>query len=171
MDYLGFKKAIGKSIVKNLSIGILLLSFGIFVAWLRETSTTIDNRNIPAGGFVIFWVMVGLFTFLGSFIIIKGINDAQKLRSDNLPILNAIKNGDKTFLIWIYEYITSVKGGVPDHQVRTYTRNGVSIIFSVRKKRVQDVMSYLKQEFPGATLGWTAEIEQQMNEYFDSIRK
>ena len=157
--------------MKNVIVGTGIFLFGVFIAWLVLSGADPDMKYLPIGGLIVIWVLAGLCLFLGGYMMVKVISDWMKLRKGDHPILNAIRTSDTSYLVWVYENITSVQGGGSDHQIWTFSKTGSKIILSVKKKRVRAIMNYLKQEFPNVTLGWTSEIEQEMSERFEKAKK
>ena len=166
MDLKGFKKAVTKSVVKNVIVGTGIFLFGVFIVWLVVSGADPESKDMTMAGKIVIWVLAGLCLFFGFFITFMHLKNHFKVQRGDHPIIKAIENGDNGHLVWIYENITRVEGGGSDHQLWTFDRNGKQFILSVKAKRVQEVMAYLKEQFPSAVLGYTKEIEEQMNAYF-----
>lgn len=163
MDYNGFKKAIKKSFVKSIIVGIGIFMFGAFIAWLILSGADSEMDDMGTGGLIVIWVLAGLCLFFGGAITFKQIKDALYLSQDKHPILNALKKGDRAYVIWVYEYVTQVNGGGSDHQVWVFSLDGKKHILSLKKKRIQEVIQYLTVQFPDATIGYSEEIKDQMS--------
>lgn len=166
MNYNEFRKAISKSHVKNIIVGTGIFMFGVFIAWSVLSEADPEMAEIPIGGMIVIWTLAGICLFFGGFITFKQISDAIKMKSGDHPILLAIRNEDKDYLVWIYEYVTKVQGGGSDYQVWTFSRDGKKIHLSLKKHRIQDVIKYLATKFPNATLGYSDDIAAQMRDKF-----
>ena len=166
MDISGFRKAISKSFVKNIIIGTCITAFGGFIAWLILSGADSEMDDIPAGGMIVIWTLAGLCFFFGGLITFKHVREAFALRSGKHPVLSAIKNGDKGYLVWIYENVISVQGGGSDHQIWSYSHDGKQHIMSIKGKRVKEVIKFLQEQFPNAVMGYSDEIRENMGQSF-----
>ena len=163
MDLNGFKKAISKSVVKNVIVGGGIFLFGVFIAWLVLSGADSEMKDITIGGLIVIWVLAGLCLFFGFFITFQHIRNHLKVKKGDHPLVNAIEQGNKGYLIWIYEYVTQVQGGGSDHQIWAFSQDGEKHILSLKKKRIGEVMDYLSKEFPNAVVGYSEEIRDRMS--------
>lgn len=166
MDINGFRKAISKSFTKNIIIGTCITAFGVFIAWLILSGADSEMDDIPLGGMIVIWTLAGLCFFFGGVITMKHIREAINMRTGKHPIINAIESGDQGFLVWIYENVISVQGGGSDHQIWSYTKDGDHHVLSIKGKRVQEVLKYLKEQFPNVVVGYSDEIKDNMSRSF-----
>lgn len=166
MDISGFRKAISKSFTKNIIIGTCITAFGIFIAWLVLSGADSEIDDMPIGGMIVIWTLAALCFFFGGVITIKHIKEAIGMRTGKHPVINAIESGDKGYLVWVYENVISVQGGGSDHQIWSYTRDGEQHILSLKGKRIKEVMTYLKEQFPNAVFGYSDEIRDNMSRSF-----
>jgi hypothetical protein len=166
MEIKDFKKVIGKSNTKNIIVGSGIFLFGIFIVWLILSGADSEMDDMGVGGMVVLWILAGLCLLFGGVLIINPIRSFMQVKSGKHPVVHAIESGNKGFIVWIYENITQVQGGGSDHQIWAFTEDGKKLILSIKGKRVQEVINYLSQQFPNAVVGWTEDIEEQMQQYF-----
>jgi len=164
MDLNGFKKAVTKSVVKNVIVGTCIFLFGVFIAWLVLSGADSEMKDMGIGGYIVIWALAGICLFFGFFITFQHVRDHLRVKKGDHPIVKAIESGDKGHIIWMYEYITQVQGGGSDHQIWTFDREGKKFILSLKAKLVQEVMQYLKLQFPNAVLGYSEEIRENMSQ-------
>jgi len=164
MEIQEFKKAISKSHTKNIIVGTGITLFGVFIVWLVLSGADSEMDDMGVGGMIVIWILAGICLLFGIGITAMHIKDAIRMKKGEHPVVNAIQEGDKGFLIWMYEYVTQVQGGGSDHQVWAYDREGQKMILSLKKKRVQEVLKYLSEQFPNAVVGYSEEIREQMSQ-------
>ena len=162
MDLNGFKKAISKSVVKNVIVGGGIFMFGVFIAWMLSGADS-ESEDMTIGGLIVIWTLAVLCLFFGFFITFMPVRDYLKVRKGDHPLVNAIEQGNKGYLIWVYEYVTQVQGGGSDHQVWAYSQDGEKHILSLKQKRIAEVIEYLSQQFPNAVVGYSEEIRERMS--------
>lgn len=164
MDIQTFKKAISKSHTKNIIVGSCITLFGVFIVWLILSGADSEMDDMGVGGLIVIWILAGICLLFGGGITFMHVKDALRMKKGDHPVINAIEQGDKGFLVWVYEYVTQVQGGGSDHQIWAYDREGNKMVLSLKKKRVQEVMTYLSDQFPAMVVGYSEEIRAQMSE-------
>jgi hypothetical protein len=164
MDINGFKRAVSKSVVKNVIVGIGIFLFGVFIAWLVIPGTDSEMKDMTIAGFIVIWALAGCCLFFGFLITLQHIRHHIKMKKGNHPIVIALETGNNDHLVWIYEHVTSVQGGGSDHQIWTYDKNGAKFVMSLKAKRINKVIKYLQEQFPEAVFGYTEEIRISMSE-------
>lgn len=162
MNNASFKIILAKSAKKQFRIGILLFCIGLMFAAIPF----LDPSEMGTGGLVIFVILTSLTLFLGLFLIYSGRKTTNQLKFDAHPLMSAILNGDKTFILWFHEQVTTVKNfeSRADHQIWLYHRSNKPITISVKKDEVEATMDYLTQHFPNALVGFTDENKKKMKE-------
>lgn len=163
MDINEFKKAISKSFTKNIIGGAGITLFGVLIISLVVAGVDTEMKDMSTGGMIVIWLLAAICLLFGISIITVNLKGAIRMKKGQHPIVNAIQSGEKDFLIWMYEYVTKVKGGGSDHQVWAYDKDGNKVILSLRKKRVRKVLNYLSQEFPDAAVGYSEELRDKIS--------
>lgn len=150
-----------KSSVKILIIGIVIFFIGLPIA----------GANFYDESKMSYWIFGLLFIGLSLFMIIKPIRDLSSLKSDSHPILNAIKTGDKNFIVWIYikEIISNVEGvkvGKSNNVVIVTKMNKTMELVINRRTSPDELINYVKSEFPNALVGFTNENSEKVKALF-----
>ncbi len=152
MIFESFKRILIKSNNKILITGIVIFITGALMA---VGSLFADNNT--AG-----WVISSIFIALGLLILVRSLAAINQIKSDELPLLKAIKNQESDFMVWIYikEIVGKVEG------VKVSKSNNV-VICSKDNKHIEIVLSkkedpealiaYLLTLFPAALVGFTDE--------------
>lgn len=161
MNYIEFKSVLKKSSVKILIIGIFILLIGlpIFGANFYDESKTS------------YWVMGLLFIGLGLLMTIKPTLDILSIKSDTHPILKSIQTGSKDFIVWVYiKEITSkvegVKVGKSNNVVIVTKLNKMIELVLNNKTSPDELIDYVKSQFPYALVGYTTENEEKVKSLF-----
>lgn len=165
-----FEQIIGKSNIKQLIIGIFIFAFGAFIAWLVLSGADSEMDDMSIGGMIVIWILCGLCLLFGGALIWMPIKTSRQVKSGNHPILKAIDTGDRGFVVWAYEHITQVKGGGKDHFVYVFTREGKQINLSVKGKRVQEILTFIQNEFPNAFIGFSEEQQQRYKQMVKALK-
>lgn len=116
---------------------------------------------------VAFWIMTGLFLVLGFPILILSLRDLSRIRSGTLPLLKAINEHQKDYIVWIYnnEVISNVSGVAvgKSSNIVLYDRHGKTIQVILGKKAslsADAVVNYLASEFPDADTGYSDQTRE-----------
>lgn len=156
-DINDLKKELGRSDVKNFIIGFFILAFGAFITWMIIADVD-KSSDVGEGGLVILWILAGICLFFGGFLCFKVIQGKLQRAKGTHPLLNAIENNQGDFIVWMYEHVSSVKGGGSSHAIWMHRKDGKLITISAKEKRVKELLNYLHQQFPYADLGYTDEF-------------
>ncbi|UKN00132.1 hypothetical protein K6119_10340 [Paracrocinitomix mangrovi] len=171
MELADFKKILGKSNTKKSIIATFILLFGVFMLWLILSGADSEMDEVGVGGLIVLWVLIAICILIGGFILFQSIKSTMDIKNGKHGIVAAINEGNKGYLIWIYEHVTSVKGGGSDHYIYAYADNGQLHTISIKKKRVKGIFDFLSTHFPNAVLGYDDEIAKRMNENLKHIKK
>lgn len=111
---------------------------------------------------VVYWVFASIFIALGLFILIRSASELSRIQNGQLPLLKALKEGDSTFVTWLYvQQINTKAYGAQvgqSHNVVVCDRLGKQQIFVLnRKVDPEPVMEFLYASFPGALIGYSKE--------------
>lgn len=166
MDLSEFKKMITKSDKKNIIVGSGIFLFGVFIVWLVLSGADSEADEIGTGGMIVLWSLVGCCLLFGGVLIINPIKSYFSVKSGKHPLVNAIQSGDKGYLVWIYEHVTSVQGGGTDHRIYIYNRDGKMTNLALKQKRIQPTIAFLAEQFPNAVLGYSDDIAARMKQEF-----
>lgn len=161
MNYIEFKSVLKKSSVKILIIGIFVLLIGLPILganFFDESKTS-------------YWIMGLLFTGLGLLMVIKPILDILSINSDTHPILKSIQSGTKDFIVWVYiKEITSkvegVKVGKSNNVVIVTKLNKMIELVLNNKTSPDELIDYVKSQFPNALVGYTSENSEKVKSLF-----
>ncbi|MBI3136439.1 MAG: hypothetical protein HYZ14_17320 [Bacteroidetes bacterium] len=155
MNYTEFKSILSKSKRKMIVVGVFVTLVGIpFLL-----ANFLDQSKI------VYWIFAAIFLALGLFMIVKPMSDLGKINSDQLPLLKAIKNQQRDYVIWVYQkVITSevdgIKAGKTNNVVIYTNSNKMEEILLGKKGNVDGVIAYLSAEFPGALVGYSTETRE-----------
>lgn len=161
MNYDIFKSILAKSSQKILLVGLLLFFIGVPIL----ISNLFGDSNTAA------WVISIIFIILGLLVIIRSINDLIKIKSDTLPLLNAINQKQLDYIIWIYQKeITSkvegVKVGKSNNIIVCSNNNKHYEIVLGKKISPTEIIQYLSALFPKAYVGYSDEIKKEVELIF-----
>lgn len=122
-----------------------------------------------------FLITGGVLTLLTLFLLMISIRDLSRINADELPILKAIRQGQKDYLVWMYvkEINTKVEGvqaGTSNNLVLINRQGKMEELVLNRKTSPYDIMDYLGTEFPDAHVGYSddtrAEVSQLLGKKF-----
>lgn len=161
MNYIEFKAVLKKSSVKILIIGIFVLLIGL----------PILGANFYDESKTSYWVIGLLFVALGLLMTVKPILDISSIKSDNHPILKSIQTGTKDFIVWVYiKEITSkvegVKVGKSNNVVIVTKLNKMIELVLNNKTSPEELIEYVKSQFPNALVGYTDENSEKVKSLF-----
>lgn len=149
MDVNEVAKIMKGSATKVIILSLVIIGLGgaiLVGAFLEE-----DGFNIGLG------VFGGLITALGLIAIIRTIVAATKN-----PLVNAIKSGDREFLVWVYNKQINTTAGHDGPTLGTsqnvvlYYKDGKNLELTLGKKSDPVAfVQFLKQEFPNAHVGYS----------------
>lgn len=111
---------------------------------------------------IVYWVFGLIFVLLGLFILLKSIADLNKIKSGQLPLLRAIEDADRGFVIWMYvqeinSKVEGIKVGTTNNVVVFDRNHKMESIILSRKGNPHDVLNFLCQHFPESKVGYTDE--------------
>jgi hypothetical protein len=152
-----FKKTIARSIIKNTIVGSGIFLFGVFIAWLILSGA--DPEPMSVGGLIVLWVLAVICLFVGFCIVFFPVKAAADVRKGRHEVVRAIQQGDSSYVLWFYEYITQVKNGGSDHQVWIFGKDGRRFTIATNAKKAKEILEYLHQQFPPALYGYSKEFE------------
>lgn len=161
MNYIEFKSVLKKSSVKILVIGIFILFIGL----------PILGANFYDESKTVYWIIGLLFMALGLLMIIKPLLDILSIKSDTHPILKSIQTGNKDFIVWVYiKEITSkvegVKVGKSNNVVIVTKLNKMIELVLNNKTSPDELIAYVKSQFPDALVGYTTENSEKVKSLF-----
>lgn len=163
MDYRKLRSILLKSYIGIFMIVFIILGAGVSIFVLLASTNHGMLSNILK---IIFG---GAFTGLGGFVLYKKLPDFMAIFSGNLPVLKALKEGDKDYVVWIYRQqidTTMGNGGATvgsTNNVMFYDRNGHSESLVLRKTPAEDVIAFLKEEFPEARVGYDKKTRKEVS--------
>ena len=156
------KNRLAKNGRSQIIIGIIVIVIGLgFIALF--TSGVGDKSELSEIGEVFLWLLFGGFVVLGLIVMIKGMQLKKSVVDGSHPLINAINNGDKGFVIWFYEHMTTVNGGNPTYQILMYSIDKKCYRIGLKNEsQSKEVFQLLNSCFPNAILGYTPEIANNM---------
>lgn len=155
-----FIKLLTKTGTKMLIIGLSISAFAVFMIWLGLSGA---DSEMTQGTFIGLMIFAGIFLLVGLFMILMPLNTSMKIKNGKHGLVNSIRNNDSSYIVWFYEHIINVKSGPAKnsaHKIWLYSVDDKHYSVDVKKTQVPEVMQYLGSKFPGATVGYTAEIEK-----------
>jgi len=120
---------------------------------------------------VVIWILAGLCVLIGGFTVYNVIKGKMLRSKGTHPLLHAIENKETDFAVWMYENVSSVKGGGSSHAIYITTKYDKLITITVKGKRVQELLKYLHSQFPSAELGYSDEIVARIKEWGKEHKK
>jgi len=156
-DLNDLKKELGRSDVKNFIVGFFIFAFGAFIAWMIIADVD-KSSDVGEGGMVILWILAGICLLLGGFMCFKVVQGKIQRSNGTHPLLSAIERNEGDFIVWMYEHVSSIKGGGSSHAIWLHRKDGKLITVTVKGKRVKELLQYLHSQFPYADLGYTDEL-------------
>lgn len=156
------KKVLLKNSRGQIIIGIVVAIIGLGIIGLVMSDVG-DKSGLSEIGEILLWFLFGSFVVFGLIMIIKGMNLRKSVKDGSHPLINAINSGDKGFVIWYYEHVTTVNGGNPTYQIMLYSLDKKSYRLGLKNKdQSKEVFELLNTCFPNAILGYTPEIANNM---------
>jgi len=158
VDFKYFKKMLTKSDRKLRAGGITLLVIGGFV----YIPFFVSDGGMAA------LIIASIISLMGLFVVIKAVKSLRSIRNGEHPVLNAIIKKNSSYLIWIYNEITTTNtnGYESTHcTVRMFTKNKRHS-YSLIVKSIEDangLLHYLGESFPDAYVGYDDEIRAKMS--------
>lgn len=158
MNYEAFNILLSKSKIRMALIGGLIALAG--AAMLSSLLVMHEPK-------IVYWIVTGIFLVLGFPILLLSLRDLSRIKSGTWPLLKAIKEGDKDYLVWIYnnEIVSQVSGvdvGKSSNIV-LYNRSGKMLQVVLGKKAsasANDVIGYLASAFPNAHVGYSDQTRE-----------
>lgn len=155
-----FFALVAKSSRKQLILGIFLLVIGLgMLAGLLMGMDPEAKTSVRIG----VYVLSALILLIGGFSFIKAISTSSQLKNGQPPLANAILNGDRSFIVWYYEYIVQ-SAAASSHNIWLFDQNNKNIVISVKKNTVPHVFAYLQAHFPYSLVGYTDENKKLVKE-------
>lgn len=152
------KKTFIRSYIKMSLVILFILAMGLMFAYSALTTT----KGSPLAQAII----AGL-CFLATFIVwFKSFRAIYQIKTDQHPLFQAIVNGDKTYLLWVFAKQINVKSsneGITFGQRQNiiyYARGGENAEIALNKNgNTQEVLELLSMHFPEARIGFTPEYK------------
>lgn len=153
MNYENFKTLLAKSKIRIAIIGGVIALAG--AAMVVSLFITHESK-------IAYWIFTGIIIALGFPMLIFSLRDLSRIKSGAWPLLSAISEGRKDYIVWIYnnEIVSKVSGidvGKSSNIV-LYDRHGKMIQVVLGKKAsasADKVIHYLASEFPNAYTGYS----------------
>lgn len=157
MNYSEFKTILAKSKRKIGLIGLFITLFSILLLFVNKAS-----EGSTAG-----YIIIGLMLLIGLIMMIS-FKDLIAIKSDEYPLLKAIKEHQSDFVIWMYQkQITStvegINAGTSNNLIVCTKNDKMHEIVLGKKTSPADLINYLHTEFPEALIGFTDENKTAVN--------
>ena len=154
MNYEKLKSILFKSNIKVLIIAIILLGIGVTIALYPLFN---EKSNI-----IVITIFGGIFLLLGLLLTYKTASWLSQVKSDKFPLLKAIKENQKDYVVWIYRKQINTTAGNDgptlgsSQNLLVYPKEGkmIEIVLS-KKDSTDDIMEYLANEFNIPYIGFT----------------
>ncbi len=168
-EYQKLKKIIIKSNIKVTLIGVVIIVLGIVMIATPLMSEKGSASIMVSGPFG------GVFALLGFLALRNSLPNIIKAKSDQHPLLKAITDKRKDFLVWVYKkeiQVTDANGG------ETYGTSNTLIYFDKdckgkgvelavsKKDSIEDIYNYLLENFDITYLGYSKDKANKINELF-----
>lgn len=146
---------------RNMSIFMFVVG-GIFMA---VAAAAPDNVTLWARIFM--GVLSGLCVVGAVALFRKAGKSRAQVKNGTHPLLNAIQNGDRSYVTWFYEEIVTVNNvnTTAAHQILIFDRNNTSATVSVKGAQVADIFQYLHTHFPEALMGYSEENKKRYKQH------
>ncbi len=171
MNYEKLKSILFKSNVKVLIIGIVILVMGVLAALFPFISESFHGSTTALV------IIGGIFALLGLLALKNVFPAAIKAKSGKHPLLKAIKEGQKDYLVWVYKKqidTTLGSGGATiasSYNIAYFTKDckgkGGELVLS-RKDSSDDLIDYLCTQFDIPYLGYADDTREAVNIYFET---
>lgn len=155
-----FLKLIAKSGSKQMVGGIIMIVIGLLIG----VGTIFGGDEVGTGGIVFLWILTGICLLVAVITIRKSTKTSSQIKNGQHPLANAIQNGDKSYVLWIYEQIITSSGINAAHQIWICYPNKKFDTISVKGAVAQDLLQYLADKFPNALVGYTPENQKRYKE-------
>ncbi|MCB0400941.1 MAG: hypothetical protein KDD41_02580 [Flavobacteriales bacterium] len=171
MNYETFKKVLSKA--NNIAVVISVILVLIGTAIIVNMLLGIENKKTVS-------IVIGMF--FGVLLLILGViafkrmlSDQLQARNDTHPILKAIKEGDRGYLMWVYvEQINTTLGHDgpkvgTSQNVNYFTRDCKGkgkTIMTGKNYTAAEIIAYLSTEFDIPYLDYSDKTREAMNTYF-----
>lgn len=162
MNYKELKSTLSSSNIKVSIIGIIVLFLGGL-----SISYGLTNPKSSMIGLSIFG---GLFIGLGLLVLYGALPVLIQIKSDTYPLLKAIKEGQKDYIIWVYNKqinTTAGHGGGTlgsSQNIIFYNKEGKSTEITLGGKTSPDsVIQYLATEFPNIQIGYADDTREAVS--------
>lgn len=158
-----FQKALGGFSIATIITGICIFLFGAGLIALAITGA--DPKGNSTGQKV-FLVLFGILcAAVGGLILFVQIRTSRWIKQGRHPLINAIKSGDTSFVLWFYEQIFKVKNGGSSYQIWIMCNGNRHFIINLgfKNSKAADIMKYLTEKFPSAVQGYSKENEDFYN--------
>jgi hypothetical protein len=112
----------------------------------------------------------GIFIFFGLIVLVKTLPSLIKIWTDTDPLLKAIKENRKDYVVWVYNKQINTTAGVngptlgSTHNIIFYNIDGESTEIVIgRKLSPESVIDYLAKEFPQSYIGYSDETRETVS--------
>lgn len=169
MNYEKLRSLLSKSNTKASILSIVIMALGGFILYysiFRE-----DYKGMAS--LIIGLIFGGMFVIMGLIALKNLLVDAIKAKRNTHPLLMAIKNGQRDYLVWLYiqQINTTVEGNTvgTSKNINYFSKDckgkGKTII-SGGEFSAEEVIEYLKSQFDIPYLDYSNQTRDAINEYF-----
>ena len=160
MELSEFKKKLRKGNITVMIVGLFVLAFGVFIAWLYFSGAD-KSSDIGVGGEIVLIILIIICVGVGGLMMYTTFKNGMLVRGGKHGIVKAINEGDKSYLVWIFENITN-SNGTTLHAIWAYNSQGKQYNIRVKKNEVKKYIAFLSSHFPNAVLGYTDDMAEKM---------
>lgn len=171
MTVIEFKKFLSKANTQAIVISIVLIALGLVMivhTLLNKEHPVPLTIGLSFGGMIL---VLGLIAFK------RMLSDQLKARMNTHEILEAIKRGDRSYLIWVYieKINTTLEHGGPSigpgHQNISYftkdCKGKGKPLMTGKKYSANEIIEFLSTQFDIPYIGYSAEKQTAVNDYFN----